>query len=174
MKRIVAFALSLIMVFTSMCFSYGESDLSKGVDSGEKGPKYEYQTIYDPPVFEDLDPEFPSGQDPGGVCMPSGGILYYNKNGNGPSISFGFTLPSPYNYISGSINIGTVNTTGVGIGVNIPADHHYYKLQVTKTVKIVTYTTYYRLKGSSDPWVYYSHGSGYSDYHSLCEPVQVD
>ena len=174
MKRMISSVLALIMVFASVCFSFGESNIAEEVDSGEKGPKYEYQTIYDAPTYKVLDPEFPSGQEPGGVCLPSGGQLYYNKNGNGPTISFGVTLPYPYNYISGSINIGTVNSDGVGVAVNVPADNHYYKIQVTKTVKIVTYTTYYRLKGSSDPWVYYSHGSGYSDFRSECKSVRVD
>lgn len=96
---------------------------------------------------------YAGNQPKGGSRFPSGGGFYYGDSG-GPSVAV-----SVYG-VSVSIPLGQVKSSGIYVAV--PDKTHYYKLYVSKRVKIRTYTTYrktYDYKSKKYVWKKYTRGA---------------
>lgn len=76
----------------------------------------------------------PTGQPANGYCFPTGGAVYVNTSGSSNvSVSFGLA----WGAYTVSVSVGSVSTgaSAGGLVVNIPADNHFYKVQLAYNIK---------------------------------------
>lgn len=130
----------------------------------EKGPKYRYKIEYLSKQYKTLGGDA-GNQASGGYQFPTGGGFWFTDSG-GPSVSGSIylSLPSPYNCLSFSINLGQKGVSG--LYVNAPDTIHYFKLYVSKKLELTPYIMYRKLVGAqhdSDPWEF--------DYAGLLQSV---
>ena len=129
-----------------------------------KGPKYRYKIEYLSKQYKTLGGDA-GNQATGGYQFPTGGGFWFTDSG-GPSVSGSIylSLPSPYNCLSFSINLGQKGVSG--LFVSVPDTIHYYKLYVSKRLELTPYIMYRKLVGAqhdSDPWEF--------DYAGLLKSV---
>lgn len=144
----------------------------------EKGPQYQYKTEYLPDQIGTVG-AYASGQPSGGVYLtsPSDGMSYTLSGGVSATCTVSVSLPSPYNYVSFSVNIGAY--TGGSVTGNIitlgsrPAG--YYKLYIEKTYNVSPYVIYRRPSGSAhaDDWEIYQVSATYEFISAYPQLIHV-
>ncbi|WP_304508269.1 hypothetical protein [Anaerotignum sp.] len=115
---------------------------------------HEMETKYEKigkPVRKTYDLGAAGGQLPEGTRFVGGtGKLIWEDGGESTSFSVSIGgVP-----IGFALSIGTATSGVGGKGIDVPADGHYYKLGVERTVEVTGYKVYERLAGSSLPWKY--------------------
>lgn len=126
------------------------------------GPQYHYG--YEPLPYEYITLSgFAGNQVAGGYQFPTGGGFYFSDSG-GPEVSgsINLSLPSPYDWISVSVNLGQRSETS-GLFVTVPNKTDYFKLFVSKVVEVRPYIVT-RKRAGTDNWEFYSAGSVHITY----------
>lgn len=125
------------------------SDLNK--NNQARGPKYHYKSENLPSV-DKIVGGLAGNQEERGYRIEVGGSLYYSDSG-GPAItgSVALSLPSPYNRVSFSINLG-VRSEGIGMAINVPNGKDFFKIWIDKTVEIRPYIVYRKRSGMDGEW----------------------
>ena len=77
-------------------------------------------------------------------------MLIWEDGGESTSLSVGIAGK----LFGFSLSVGTATAGVAGKGISVPADGHYYKLGVMRTVDVTGYKMYERLAGTSLPWEY--------------------
>ena len=123
-----------------------------------RGPQYVYS--YD---YFDHETSFVEGyagnQEFSGYRFQGGGGFLYSESG-GPSVSFNvdMQLPSPFDFISLSTNLG-IRSTSSGIYVPVPNTVDYFLLYVEKELEVAPYAVYRKRSGAANTeWELYSVG----------------
>lgn len=194
----ISLVLTLLFVFSAQTYASGDPSQSGGVyvtttqaerdaefdkkmneilenmeeeNSLERGLKYHFKTEYKPYQYKNLY-GFAGNQLSGGYNFPEGGGIWYTTSG-GPDVSASFSLglPAPYDFVSVSVNIGTAGGT-TGEFVIFPADSHYYKVYVKKTMELRPYVTYRAPAGTED-WEVYNAGAVSIEYSHSAYPLKV-
>ena len=124
-------------------------------EGGEKGPQYHYRTEYLPYQYKTVG-GYAGNQVAGGYCFPTGGGFWYTDSG-GPSVSGSITLsfPSPYNFVSFSVNLGQKSSSGQYVAV--PNTTDYFKLYISKVIEVRPYAIYVR--SATQDWTLYMVGA---------------
>lgn len=102
---------------------------------------------------------YAGNQESGGKRFKTGGGFYYSDSG-GPSVSFSVSFPWPLDIASGSIGLGKSGSSGVF--VSVPSKKYFYKLYITKKVKVTPHITYKREKNSKGKYVWKKWSSGHN------------
>lgn len=105
---------------------------------------------------------YSGNQLPGGRRFTTGGGFYFSDSG-GPSVSGSISYAAPFSPISVSVSLG--NSSNKGEFVTVPNRKDFFKLYVSKDVKVKPYKTYTRANSSS-PWKVYYNGKVQSTYRS--------
>ena len=95
-------------------------------------------------------------QPAGGVRFESGGSFYWKDSG-GPTVSISVGFSGVVVPISVSLGISTGATNKPGYVINVPDTINYYKLYVTKTMKVLK-VNYYLVDTITGEKTYYSTG----------------
>lgn len=117
--------------------------------------RYKYRTEYLDYEYKTVSGYAGNQSAPGGYRFETGGGFYYEDSG-GPdaSTSINLTLPKPWDVISVSANLG-IRSSGVkGVLVEVPNTTDYFKLYITKVLKIRPYIVYEAPIGTEDWSIY--------------------
>lgn len=130
--------------------------LSFETNTATKGPQYHYKTENHSYQYKTVS-GYAGNQVAGGYRFQTGGGFWYSESG-GPSISgsISLSLPSPYNFVSFSVNLG--NNSSSGRFVTVPNTTDYFKLYVSKVVEVRPYAVY-RARSGTENWELYSVGA---------------
>lgn len=151
-KRIICFVMifSLIVTLCPLTASAASTD------------GYEYKTKYLEPRWI-VTKGYASGQAKGGAKFSNGGGWYYSPAG-GTKVKTEVRLSKTFGYATFTTTLGKVGAS-TGYYISAPKDKkNYYKLYVTKRVKVKPYVTYRKLKHQSNAkWKIYYKGFYYLD-----------
>ena len=94
---------------------------------------------------------YAGNQPAGGRRFNTGGGFWFSDSG-GPTASLNVSFPAPYDLISVSVTLGSVGSSGVF--VLAPDSTHYFKLYVSKKVRVQPYVVYYtNSQGKKTVWL---------------------
>lgn len=114
----------------------------------ETASTYIYKTVYGTPKWKTVS-TYPSGQPTKGKRFNTGGGFHYSDSAKGSKVSASVNFGGKFGNISISVPFGKVTSTSGDI-INVPSSKYYYKLKVTKKVKVKPYIVYKKLRNKSD------------------------
>lgn len=84
---------------------------------------------------------FPGNQPTNGILFKTGGSFFWAETG-GPTLDASVTFSDPFQMVSVTVDLGLKSESFTGCSIDVPSKDAYYKLYVTKKMRVDKYVTY--------------------------------
>ncbi len=84
---------------------------------------------------------YPGNQPANGIKFNTGGSFFWAETG-GPTLNASVTFSDPFQMVSVTVDLGLKSESFTGCSINVPSTDAYYKLYVTKKMRVDKYVTY--------------------------------